>query len=342
MSFNEQYFSLRNKVCLFNLDALVKIKICGDNAEKFLDLLCPGNIKNLNQNKIINTVFLNEDGKILKIFWLMRDNESFIIHCETANKEGLMNHLKEKAPKEVFIEDISEKICCLSIVGPKSLALTKKIFGEDILGLPYLNVEESSMEDMKINICRYGGSGEFEYRILTDQKNLLKLERKIIEEGNEYEIISAQQTVLDLAWLEMKTINQDQDLIEATSPLQAGLHWMINFRKDNFQGKTSLENELREGVSPKLMMCIFEENGHRVFINDNKKAPIYLDKEKVGEIVNTNFSPTIKKEVGLAFIKKDYAYVDLEFEVRKTQGSHKVKTVSSPLFITRTVSGKDD
>ena len=48
--------------------------------------------------------------------------------------------------------------------------------------------------------------------------------------------------------------------------------------------------------------------------------------------------PTLDKEIGLAYIENEYAWVGLEFDAETITGKmRKLKTVSAPLFITKTV-----
>ncbi|PIP41323.1 hypothetical protein COZ71_09785 [Candidatus Desantisbacteria bacterium CG_4_8_14_3_um_filter_40_12] len=139
--------------------------------------------------------------------------------------------------------------------------------------------------------------------------------------------------MLDIFMLEMKSVNQNRDILEDTTPLQAGLHWMIYFRKEAFIGKESIFEEKEKGI-PRKLITITLEDGQPL----KENTQILLDSEKIGFIIHSGYSPTLKKEIGMAYIESEYAWVGLEFEVETTtEKMRKLKTVSAPLFITKTV-----
>lgn len=60
--------------------------------------------------------------------------------------------------------------------------------------------------------------------------------------------------------------------------------------------------------------------------------PVFAGGEQVGEVTTGTQSPTLKKNVGLALIKKDFAVIDSEVEVEIRGKRLKAKIVKTPFY----------
>jgi len=335
---NEQeYQAVRERIGLFDLSCITKIKITGESSLEFLEEVCTGNVSAMSEGKILNTLLCNEEGKIIAIIWLLMDEECFFIHSVAEKKRIIWEHINQYAQKYpekgIKLEDVSESFGCLSVIGHKAIEIPKRLVSEDTIGLPYLGFEHGKIDDIECLLCRYGYTGEYEYRFIIPNESLEKAWKRIEETGKEEGILKCGLDVLDIFMLEMKSVNQNRDILEDTTPLQAGLHWMIYFRKEAFIGKESIFEEKEKGI-PRKLITITLEDGQPL----KENTQILLDSEKIGFIIHSGYSPTLKKEIGMAYIESEYAWVGLEFEVETTtEKMRKLKTVSAPLFITKTV-----
>jgi len=334
----QEYQAVRERIGLFDISCITMIKITGEDSAEFLEKVCSGNVSAMSEGKILNTLLLNEEGKIIAIIWLLMDEGCFFIHSDAEKKKVIwewLNRVSEKYPEgKVKLEDLSELFACLSVIGPRAIEIPKRLISEDTIDLPYLGFEHSKIEnEIDCLLCRYGYTGEYEYRFIIPNESFEKVWKKIEEIGKEEGITRCGLDVLDILMLEMKSVNQNRDILEDTTPLQAGLHWMIYFRKEAFIGKEAIFKEKEKGISQKLITITLEDGKSL-----KEKAQIFLDSEKIGFIIHSGYSPTLNKEIGLAYINREYAWVGLEFEAETTtEERRKLKTVSAPLFITKTV-----
>jgi aminomethyltransferase len=333
----EEYQAVRERIGLFDMSCITKIKVTGDSALEFLEEVCTGNISSLSESKMLNTLLCREDGTIIAIIWLLKEDDNFIIHTDAEKRQEIWQWLNQQAknfPAEtVKLQDLSESLACISVIGPQAIEIPKILISEDIIGLPYAGFEPGNIEDIDCLVCRYGYTGEYEYRFIFEPKYTEKIWHKIREVGKEYNISLCGLNILDILMMEMKSINQNKDLTSTTTPLQAGLHWMIYFRKENFIGKEAIFKEKQTGIPLKLMVITLESGGT---IKENSQ--VFLENQQIGFIIHYGYSPTLKKDIGLAYLDNKYAWVGLEFEAECSDGSRrKINTVSAPLFITKTV-----
>jgi aminomethyltransferase len=81
------------------------------------------------------------------------------------------------------------------------------------------------------------------------------------------------------------------------TPLQAGLAWVVGWAKGEFRGRAALEAEQARGVS--RMLRGIELEGRRP---PREGQPVLVDGKPVGEVTSGNFSPTLERGIGLAFL----------------------------------------
>lgn len=333
-TFEEEYNAIRNNIGIVDMSCMTKIKITGVKALEWLDKMLTGNILSLSDGKSIYTCFCDDNGYIITLAEVLQDGEEFIIFAPAEKREILLNWLNKNIDPEVNIQDITEKFACFTIIGPKAVELSRTLISEDIVGLQYLSFVHNKVGNIEVVVYRFGLTGEFEYRIIVPYEYSKEIWYKIVTSGKEYNAKICGLEILHTLMMEMKSVNPVKDIKNDTTPLQAGLHWMINFRKENFIGKEALLKEKEIGSIKKLMSCIFEEGS-----DVENGSSVNILGEKVGEVVNTSFSITLGKMIGLAYIDSRFAWVGLNFEVDTVSGKKQMTTVSAPLFITKTVRG---
>lgn len=329
---NSSYHALREGVGLFDFSRRGIFSVSGEGDVEFLDRLVTGNVKRLRGGWMASTLFLKEDGSILAIAWVLRDEDGFIILSHEDRKADLLSWLDRHAEGTgIKVEDRGPATAYMALIGPRAQDLARFIAGDDVVGLPYLGFEHN--EVCGSLVCRNGYTGEFEYGFLFAADRKESFERMVMDKGKGHELIKCNGDVLDILMLEMKSINEKYDLLEDSSPIEVGLHWAIDFRKKGFTGKKRVDLE-KGGVARKLILLIFEDGtvvprGARAFIGS----------EEVGMVVNSKFSPKMEKGIGLAYIDEQVAWVGIQYEVKMADGGMRTaKAVSAPLFLTRTVT----
>ena len=85
------------------------IKISGRDAESFLQAQLSNDISQLKQKKIQLNAYCQHQGKILALFWVMRDHDSFLLSFPRDLLEKIQSRLKMFViMSDVEIEDISD------------------------------------------------------------------------------------------------------------------------------------------------------------------------------------------------------------------------------------------
>jgi aminomethyltransferase len=97
--------------------------------------------------------------------------------------------------------------------------------------------------------------------------------------------------------------------------LQANLEWVVAWNKENFRGKSALENEKARGVARTLMGISI---GGRRPARDGTRV-LDANNQDIGFISSGNFSPTLSHCIALAFVDPTVKVGDaVQLDVRGT------------------------
>ena len=116
------------------------------------------------------------------------------------------------------------------------------------------------------------------------------------------------------------------EMDETKTPLQARYEWVVDYDKD-FVGKEAILKQKQEGVKEKL--AGFEMIDNAIARNGYE---LFKDGNKIGFVTSGSQSPTLKKRIGLCYIKAEYSKADNEFDVNIRDKLYKAKTVKLPFY----------
>jgi aminomethyltransferase len=108
----------------------------------------------------------------------------------------------------------------------------------------------------------------------------------------------------DTLRLESRLSLYGNDLSDTTTPLEAGLGWVVKFDAGDFIGKAALLRQRDAGLSRKLAGFEMRERGiprHGYPIKDVKTGAA------LGEVTSGGVGPTVGKNIGMGYVPAAYA-----------------------------------
>jgi aminomethyltransferase len=135
----------------------------------------------------------------------------------------------------------------------------------------------------------------------------------LMDAGSDLGILPAGLGARDTLRLEKAYPLYGFELNEATTPLEAGLEWVVKFSKEFFLGRESLLKQREAGVPRKLIGLQLMEPGIA-----RTHCSILKDGRVLGEVTSGTKSPTLRKAVALGYVESAEAGVGnaLEVEIR--------------------------
>jgi aminomethyltransferase len=276
----------------------------------------------------------------------------------TAADPSLRWFTQNASGMDVDIEDISESIAALALQGPTSGRLLKSLVKDaDVGNLKYFRVTSGTIAGVPVEISRTGYTGDLGYEVWIATDQAVKVWDGLMEAGQAFDIHPAGMLALDVARIEAGLLLIDVDfnsskkaLIEEQkySPFEMGLGRLVHATKNRFIGQAALIAE-QKGGSPRGIVGLeidwpdverlYEDVGLPPAVSpiaSRVSLPVFKDGSQVGKATSSTWSPTLKKMIALATVKRAHTRpgTQLQFEVTIEAKRHRVRAtvVKTPFF----------
>ncbi|RED44183.1 glycine cleavage T C-terminal barrel domain-containing protein [Aestuariispira insulae] len=324
------YDAVRSRIGLTDISDWAKLKVTGYDAREFLDRVLTGNMQQLGENEILHTMALDADGNFLTDIQVLGGFEDFILLTPADRADALAAAIKPDADEEVEVVDLGRDYCLIRVDGPESADLPMAILGGAVAGMRIMAFAEADLGDATVTVGRIGTTGEYGYFFLTDASSRDTLLAAIRAEAPD--VVDCTADLHRLLQLETRGFNASADRPGGEHPLEAGLHWMVDFQKPEFVGKDGFFARAKE--APHHMVCIALDETR--VVPETKTQILDGDGNDVGYVANAAWSPTLETSICLAYLKRDMAAVGLPVSIAGQSG----RVVSAPFFITKSNSAR--
>jgi len=322
----ETYTAARTAVALFDNAADARIRVSGPDWRKLNDFVSV-DLDALHPFHGLVGLVIQPDATLIAVASIFKGDGEFLLVGEAERAEALLTHLTGcLADYNVTIEDLRGSHGYLSVIGPLAQDVTVEAAGEDILGLSFLSFENNQRLGCKL--FRAGFTGEYEYRFLVSNAGVDDLRRRLEAAGQAVGMIAGDPAALPLMFLEVRSLIH-RDITAGANVLEAGLHWMVNFRKKNLIGGPVLE-QLKSSIQRRSVMIELADAGAA-----RDGDPLSIEGEKVGIIARVEHSPTRNADISLAYVDADLGWVGVSYDVVAGERRTIARAVAAPMVITR-------
>jgi aminomethyltransferase len=352
MHHDHEYNAIRNASALFDISPLYKYRITGGDATKFVNRVITRDINKVKIGQVIYCCWCDEQGKVIDDGTITRLDEN--MYRWTAADPSIRWFHQNALGLDVQIEDISTTLAALALQGPTSGRLLKKAADADVANLKYFRVTHGKIAGVEVDISRTGYTGDLGYEVWIPWNEAPKVWDALMDVGRPFDIHPAGMLALDVARIEAGLILIEVDytsskraLIESQkySPYEIGLSKLVDLKKEHFIGREALEQENKRGPKRLLMgLDINWEDVERLYdavglgpqvqsTASRVSVPVYRGGLQVGKATSTTWSPTLKKMIALASLKREHAALGTELQMELTVESvrHKVRAITREL-----------
>jgi len=351
-----EYNAIRNAAALIDISPLFKYRVSGKDATRLVDRIITRDMRKVSVGQVIYTPWCDEHGKVIDDGTVSRLEEN--TYRWTAADPSLRWFTQNASGMDVHIEDISESIAALALQGPTSGHLLKSLVKDaDIENLKYFRVTSGTIAGVPVEISRTGYTGDLGYEIWIATDEAVKVWDALMEAGQAFDIHPAGMLALDVARIEAGLLLIDIDfnsskkaLIEEQkySPFEMGLGRLVHANKNRFIGQAALIAEQKLG-SPREIVGLeidwpdveqlYEDVGLPPAVSpiaSRVSVPVFKEGSQVGKATSSTWSPTLKKMIALATVKRAHTRLgtQLQFEVTVEAKRHRVRAtvVKTPFF----------
>ncbi|MBP7126300.1 aminomethyltransferase family protein [Myxococcota bacterium] len=296
-----------------------------DDALYPLDEVLTGPVSRLRFGRVLHTLLLDDDGLVAADAYVAIDDEDLWVLLECAADPATIDRLLAGVP----LRDEGSGWAVLSLDGPRAWAPLRELLGPDVLGMPYLAIEPRSLAGTDVRVIRAGKTAEFGYWILVPQEAAAGTVEALRGAAKDPAWTLYGTAALDLLKLDGRFFNVHQEGIRVRDPLVLGLQWMFDFQKDRFTGRQAVIRRREAGGSTKVVGVALDRETRGLAVGQT----VLLDGEPVGTVVAAGRSPVLDRDLGLAQVRRPFAWAGLPVEVRDGDRSLPGQTLTMPPFL---------
>ena len=298
----EEHRAVRTAAGLFDVSHMGEIRVRGAGALALLQRLTPNDVSKLAPGRAHYSGFLTEQATYVDDLLIYRlGEEEFLVVVNASNADRDFEWIASRAQAagdDAEVTNASDDYALLALQGPKALAILAPLASLDAGSLRYYGFAQGEVAGVPALISRTGYTGEDGVELYLAPGDAPAVWRRLLEAGAAHGLVPAGLGARDTLRLEAGMALYGHEIDDSTTPLEAGLGWVVKLGKGDFLGRDVLAFQQAEGVKTKLVG--FEMVGRGI---GRQGYPVLDgDGKPVGRVTSGTFSPTFEKALGMAYV----------------------------------------
>lgn len=325
----QEHEAVRIKAGLFDVSHMGEVRVSGPDALELVQKLTTNDASKLKTGRAQYTVMCLENGGTVDDLLVYRTGEQeYFLVINASNIEKDFSWIRDHATGEVFVRNISDDMAQLALQGPVAEKVLQRLTTTDLSEIGFFQFKQDvEIAGVKSLVSRTGYTGEDGFEIYFNAEEAPALWKAILAEGESDGVIPCGLGARDTLRFEVALPLYGQELSETITPLEAGLGFTVKPDKGDFIGREVLAKQKKEGTPRKLVGLEMIDRGI-----PRSHYPVYAGGELIGEVTTGTQSPTLKKNIGLALVRTEYATAGEVVEVEIRRKKLKAKIVKTPFY----------
>lgn len=326
-----EHEAVRTGAGMFDISHMGKFVLRSPNLISQLQTLVPSDLSRLQPSQAQYSVLLNSQAGIVDdiIFYYQGEDATgeqrgvLIVNAATTAKDKawLQQHLDLN---KISLQDISGEQVLIAIQGPKAASILQSLVKEDLKQVKPFGHTDATVLGQPCFIARTGYTGEDGFEVMVTPDVGIVLWRSLFKVG----VVPCGLGARDTLRLEAAMALYGQDIDETTTPLEAGLGWLVHLdTKGDFIGRDVLEQQKSHSVTRRLVGLQMQgryiaRHGYQVLCAG----------KIVGEITSGTISPTLGYPIALAYVPTALSQPGQQLEVEIRGKAYSAIVVKKPFY----------
>ncbi len=322
----EEHKIVRNSCGLFDVSHMGQIEIEGADSAKFLSTITPTNFVAAENGGCKYTVLTNSNGGIIDDLIVTKISEnsfSAVINAACAEKD--IAWIKSQLKDDIKLKVLNKALIALQ--GPEAEKILQTQTNINLASLKYMHFANAETAGCKVIITRTGYTGEDGFEISIENVDVEKIWNLLCQNGAKPAGLGCRDSLR----LEMGYPLYGHDIDDNTSPLEAGIGWVISKEHSGFIGADKIAAQRIAGITRKRIGLVVKEK-----IVAREGSEIYKNGNKIGILTSGGFSPSLNQPIGMGYFAKEFANEGEALSVMVRGKEYVAEVKKFPLIAART------
>jgi len=324
-----EHKKVREHCGIFPLDSWNLVQAVGKDIFTYFQTQTTNDVLQLEKGRGQNSAIVDRQARLIASFSIHRNGEySVIFLLESKIKENFIKHVDTY----LFREDVTIKPLnygLLALQGPKSSLILENLVQGIHLPEKQNSITTFQYQGNEVLAINKSLTGEEGYFLACDSSLREKLIAGFEKADDDMAPVSISPETFEVLRIEagipLFGIDMDGKNILPETGLE---HSSVNYNKGCYIGQEVIARIKTYGAPSVALMGLIVEEGSLPPL----EGVIQLNKKKIGTIKSVAFSPSLKKNIALAYLQKEHRSPDVELDVTVNDQPYKIKTSLLPFY----------
>jgi aminomethyltransferase len=303
-----EHHAVRTGVGIFDVSHMGEFEVTGPDRNAFVNRVTCNDVGALEAGHVQYSGILTDQGTFVDDCTVYRFEDKLMIVVNAANVARAWEHIvARKGGANVRLKDISDEVGLLAVQGPGTQALLQPLTETPLDDIGYYRFAAGKIAGAQCFISRTGYTGEDGFELYCRERDTVALWQAITAAGAKPIGLGARDSLR----LEMGYALYGNDIDDTTTPLEAGLGWIVKLDKGApFGGDMALRAQKQRGVTRRLVGFRLEGRGF-----PRHGYPVRYEGREVDLVRSGTMSPSLGMAIGTTYLPASSARPGTKFEV---------------------------
>ncbi len=297
----DEHMTVRTKVGLFDVSHMGQIELAGADALAAVQWISSNDASRLAVGQIQYSALTTPDGTFVDDILVYRmADQHFMLVVNAGNimkdHEWIGARVAERGG-DVSVVNASSRYALVAVQGPQAESVLQTLTAIDLSDIKYYWFAHGEVAGVRVIVSRTGYTGEDGFEVFAPPAQAERVWNALLEAGESVGIKPCGLGARDTLRLEASMRLCGSDMDEHTSVVEAGLSWIVGWKKDTFLGAECLRAQKAGSLERRLVGFEMRDraiarHGHAVLDGDTP----------VGVVTSGTQTPYLKKSIGLAMV----------------------------------------
>ncbi|MCS6775137.1 MAG: glycine cleavage system aminomethyltransferase GcvT [Chloroherpetonaceae bacterium] len=299
---------VRQHAGIFDISHMGRVCVEGAESLPVLQRVTSNDVSRLAPGDAQYSLFLTPQGGIIDdIIVYRRRAQEFLLVVNASNTEEDLRWIREHTAQSVAVVDRTSETAMVAVQGPHAPSLVAGVLESPaLLDLGRFQFAEVEFRGTLIVCCRTGYTGEDGFELIGPVQEVSSLWERCIRAGAVPCGLGARDTLRIEAGYPL----YGHEIDTHTSPVEAGLMWVVKLEKGEFIGRDAVMQIRSEGVLRRLVGMLLDSR-----IQPRQGYTVHAGDAVVGSVTSGTFSPLRHCGIAMGYVATPLARPGTRVEI---------------------------
>jgi aminomethyltransferase len=327
---SDEHMAVRTRAGLFDVSHMGEIEIAGADALAAVQRISSNDASRLAVGQIQYSALTTHEGTFvddLLVYRMADDHYLLVVNASNIEQDyaWIVSQVRDFADAPAV--NTSSRYALLALQGPAAAEVLQTLTAVPLDDIKYYWFAPGEVAGVRGTISRTGYTGEDGFEVFVPPAQAAHLWKAILAAGASAGVVPAGLGARDTLRLEASMRLYGNDMDATTTVLEAGLGWVVGWKKDDFNGAAVLRAQKAAGLTRTLVG--FEMVDRAIARHG---YPVVVEGQAVGVVTSGTQTPFLKKAIGMAYVPADLAQPDREIQVEVRGRLAAARIVPMPFY----------